>query len=37
MKGERMPEDWPIFGTTGYAFLNPLNGIFVDTANVQGL
>ena len=30
-KGERVPEDWPIFSTIGYAFLNPLNGIFVDT------
>ncbi|MDA8170693.1 MAG: malto-oligosyltrehalose synthase [Nitrospiraceae bacterium] len=28
-KGERIPEDWPIFGTTGYAFMNSLNGLFV--------
>lgn len=33
MKGERMPEDWPIFSTTGYVFLNSLNGIFVDMKN----
>jgi (1->4)-alpha-D-glucan 1-alpha-D-glucosylmutase len=33
--GEKMPEDWPIFGTTGYAFLNPLNAIFIDTANAR--
>ncbi len=32
-KGERLPEDWPIFSTIGYAFLNPVNGIFVDGAN----
>jgi len=32
-KGEKLPEDWPIFSTIGYAFLNPVNGIFVDTAN----
>jgi (1->4)-alpha-D-glucan 1-alpha-D-glucosylmutase len=32
-KGERMPEDWPIFSTTGYVFLNSLNGIFVETKN----
>ena len=30
---EQVPEDWPIFGTIGYAFLNPLNGIFVKTSN----
>ena len=30
LRGERLPEDWPIFGTTGYGFLNFLNGIFVD-------
>jgi (1->4)-alpha-D-glucan 1-alpha-D-glucosylmutase len=29
-KGEYVPEGWPIFSTIGYAFLNPLNGIFVD-------
>jgi (1->4)-alpha-D-glucan 1-alpha-D-glucosylmutase len=31
MKGEQLPEKWPVFGTTGYDFLNNLNGIFVDT------
>lgn len=34
-KGERMPEDWPIFSTTGYVFLNSLNGIFIETANAK--
>lgn len=29
-KGERMPEDWPIFSTTGYVFLNAVSGIFID-------
>lgn len=28
--GERLPEEWPAFGTTGYDFLNAVNGIFVD-------
>jgi (1->4)-alpha-D-glucan 1-alpha-D-glucosylmutase len=28
-KSERMPEDWPIFSTTGYVFLNSVHGIFV--------
>jgi (1->4)-alpha-D-glucan 1-alpha-D-glucosylmutase len=32
-KGEKLPEDWPIFSSIGYVFLNPVNGIFVDTAN----
>ena len=27
---ERLPADWPVAGTTGYHFLNDLNGIFVD-------
>lgn len=35
IKGEKMPEDWPIFGTTGYVFLNSLNGIFVEATNVK--
>ncbi|RJQ56795.1 MAG: malto-oligosyltrehalose synthase [Nitrospiraceae bacterium] len=35
IKGERMPEDWPIFSTTGYVFLNSVNGVFIDTANAK--
>ncbi len=27
---EALPEDWPIAGTTGYEFLNAVNGLFVD-------
>ena len=27
-----MPADWPIHGTTGYEFLNQLNGLFVDAS-----
>lgn len=34
-RGERMPDDWPIFSTTGYVFLNSLNGIFVDQSNAD--
>jgi (1->4)-alpha-D-glucan 1-alpha-D-glucosylmutase len=34
-KSERMPEDWPIYGTTGYAFLNSVNGIFIDGKNAK--
>jgi (1->4)-alpha-D-glucan 1-alpha-D-glucosylmutase len=35
VKGERMPEEWPIFSTTGYVFLNSLNGIFVQLNNAK--
>jgi (1->4)-alpha-D-glucan 1-alpha-D-glucosylmutase len=31
-KDERIPDDWPIHGTTGYELLNVLNGLFVDPA-----
>ncbi len=34
-KGERMPDDWPVSGTVGYVFLNPVNGIFVVTENAK--
>jgi (1->4)-alpha-D-glucan 1-alpha-D-glucosylmutase len=27
---EPLPENWPVDGTTGYEFLNVLNGLFVD-------
>jgi (1->4)-alpha-D-glucan 1-alpha-D-glucosylmutase len=35
MKGEKMPEDWPVFGTTGYVFLNSVNSIFVESGNAR--
>lgn len=34
-KSERVPDDWPIHGTTGYAFLNSLNGIFIDSQSAK--
>ncbi len=27
---EKLPRDWPIDGTTGYEFLNLVNGLFID-------
>jgi (1->4)-alpha-D-glucan 1-alpha-D-glucosylmutase len=30
---ESLPRDWPVDGTTGYDFLNHLNGLFVNSAN----
>jgi len=35
IKGERMPEEWPIISTTGYVFLNSVNGIFIETKNAK--
>ncbi len=29
-RGERLPADWPVEGTTGYDFLNLVGGLFVD-------
>jgi (1->4)-alpha-D-glucan 1-alpha-D-glucosylmutase len=29
--GETLPPDWAVDGTTGYDFLNAVNGLFVDT------
>jgi (1->4)-alpha-D-glucan 1-alpha-D-glucosylmutase len=34
-KSERMPEDWPIHSTTGYVFLNSVNGIFIDNESAK--
>lgn len=34
-RGEKLPEDWSVDGTTGYEFLNRLNGIFVDASNAK--
>ena len=30
--GEKLPDTWPVAGTTGYDFLNMVNGLFVDPA-----
>jgi (1->4)-alpha-D-glucan 1-alpha-D-glucosylmutase len=35
IRGERLPEDWPIYGTTGYGFLNLLSGLFIDAENAK--
>lgn len=32
-ENERLNSNWPVFGTTGYEFLNALNGIFVKQEN----
>ena len=32
---ERLPQGWGVHGTTGYNFLNDLNGIFIDVAQAR--
>ena len=32
---ERLPRGWAVHGTTGYDFLNQVNGLFVDTSNAR--
>ena len=34
---ETLPEDWPVAGTTGYDFLNKVNGVFIKEAGLQEL
>jgi (1->4)-alpha-D-glucan 1-alpha-D-glucosylmutase len=35
--GEALPDDWPIHGTSGYDFLNVVNGLFIDADSRQTL
>lgn len=35
MHGERIPRNWPVHGETGYAFLNSVNSLFVDSRNAR--
>lgn len=34
---EKLPPDWPVFGTTGYNFLNALNALFIDPEGYRHL
>jgi (1->4)-alpha-D-glucan 1-alpha-D-glucosylmutase len=36
-EGEGLRSDWPVYGTTGYQFLNVLNGLFVDERHAPSL
>jgi (1->4)-alpha-D-glucan 1-alpha-D-glucosylmutase len=36
-RDEELPGEWPVAGTTGYEFLNAVNGIFIDPAGLQRL
>ena len=33
--GEPLPTDWPVYGTSGYEFVNAVNDLFVDPENAQ--
>ncbi|MGB4599123.1 MAG: malto-oligosyltrehalose synthase [Trichlorobacter sp.] len=35
IKSEKLPDNWPVFGTTGYDFTNQVTGIFIETANAR--
>ena len=37
LEDERLPDDWPIEGTSGYDFLGIVNGAFIDGANLDRL
>ena len=37
LEDEKLPDDWPIDGTSGYDFLGMVNGIFIDGANLPAL
>ena len=34
---EVLPEEWPASGTTGYDYLHPLNGVFLNAPGLQAL
>ena len=34
---ETLPDEWPVSGTTGYDFLNTVNGIFIDASGLEAL
>jgi (1->4)-alpha-D-glucan 1-alpha-D-glucosylmutase len=36
-RGERLATQWPVHGTTGYEFLNLVNGLFVDARNEKAV
>ena len=36
-RDEELPRQWPVSGTTGYDFLNAVNGVFVDPAGYKRL
>jgi (1->4)-alpha-D-glucan 1-alpha-D-glucosylmutase len=35
LKAEKLPDNWKVYGTTGYDFANQANGVLVDTSNAK--
>lgn len=35
IKAEKLPDNWPVFSTTGYDFAIQVNGLFVDSSNAK--
>jgi len=35
--GEELPQEWPLDGTSGYDFLNQVNGVFIEQRNARAL
>ena len=33
-RDEPLPREWPVAGTTGYEFLNAVNGVFIDPSGL---
>jgi (1->4)-alpha-D-glucan 1-alpha-D-glucosylmutase len=36
-RGEALPDDWPVHGTSGYEFATSVSGIFVDSASERAM
>jgi (1->4)-alpha-D-glucan 1-alpha-D-glucosylmutase len=32
-KGEELAENWSVHGTTGYDYMNAINGVYVERSN----
>ncbi|MDA8165392.1 MAG: malto-oligosyltrehalose synthase, partial [Desulfobacteraceae bacterium] len=37
MDNEPMPPYWPIYGSTGYVFMNAVNGLFIERGNARAM
>ncbi|NIT03504.1 malto-oligosyltrehalose synthase, partial [Candidatus Saccharibacteria bacterium] len=35
MESERLSPEWPIFGTTGYGFMNSVNAVLIDSSSAR--
>ncbi len=37
MESERLSPEWPIYGTTGYGFMNSVNGVLIDSEKAKDI